>query len=548
MRRTLLIALSSGLIFWSPVDGGAVAGSGQYAGIVATWKGNVYIYREGEPERIRVEETIPVQQGDIITTDMESAVKILMADDSVVAVADEGSLDIERLTIEDGVRRLSLRLVSGVVRIVVGRYFQPDESYIELKSPAALVRVEGTDFVVNSMDDATEVVSLDGTVEVRSIKGAGVERVGAGYMTRVEPDSPPTQPEKTPPYYLEELVARTDVPVNMVAEMRKEGCRECHRDVYADTSRYRHPAFFSNCRRCHTKETERTMTMGFKDGWGDNILFVDLEDNLPYSVTIRGRDSLGRETSSEPLKVVPSKDAEEISDDQKAPKVSLPEVVEVREGVFYFITVRWKTDKPALSYVEYGRGKKPDSVARASMHYATEHMAVIDKIKRGKKYYLRAVARDISGRKGYSKPVSVRVKRAFSRKGVRSDPPLIEGVKLVRLGQGLALRWQGSGITEGTISIGVAAGATAGKLSGPHFPGLESRDEAGLYACNECHVRDIHRRTSHPMVAMGLGKAGMLPLGSGGKMLCITCHMPHGSRYPYVLRKEETELCQSCHE
>ncbi len=191
--------LSSSLIFWSLVDGGAVAGSGKYAGIVATWKGIVYVYREGESKRIRVEETTPVQQGDIITTDIESAAKILMADDSIIAVADKSSLDIERLSMEDGVRRLSLRLVSGVVRIVAGRYFKSDESHIELKSPVALVSVHGTDFIANSMDDATEVVSLDGTVEVRNIRGAGEGvRVEPGHMTRVEPDSPPTHPVKTP--------------------------------------------------------------------------------------------------------------------------------------------------------------------------------------------------------------------------------------------------------------------------------------------------------------------------------------------------------------
>ncbi len=334
----------------------------------------------------------------------------------------------------------------------------------------------------------------------------------------------------------------------MVAKMKKEGCRECHRDVYADTSRYEHPELFANCTKCHIKETERTMAIGFRDGWGDNIFFVDLEDNLPYSLTIRGRDSAGRETSSEPMRVVPSRDAEELSDEQKAPKVSLPEVVEAREGVFYSITVRWKTDKPALSYVEYGRSRKPDNVTRASTHYATEHMAVIDKFKRGKKYYLRAVARDISGRKGFSRLVSVRVKRAFSRKEAGSGSPLIEGVKLVRFKQEWALRWQSSGVTEGTISIGIKGKTTGKGLSSPHFPGLKSMDEASLHTCNGCHIKDTHRRTSHPMVVVGQHTTGMLPLGSGGKMLCITCHMPHGSRYPHVLRKEETELCQSCHE
>jgi len=39
-----------------------------------------------------------------------------------------------------------------------------------------------------------------------------------------------------------------------------------------------------------------------------------------------------------------------------------------------------------------------------------------------------------------------------------------------------------------------------------------------------------------------------LPLSEDNKILCITCHNPHKSSFPYLLRGPQTELCLSCHQ
>ena len=547
MKKTVLLTVLS-LLLVSFLQKSVGAEKTQYAGIVVTWKGNVYIYREGESKRIRVEDTTAVREGDIITTDDESAVKILLADDTIVAMGEGGSLCVDSLSLDDGKRRLSLRIVAGTVRTIAGRHFT-DASYLELKSQAALVRVLGTDFVVNSMEDATEVVSLDGTVDVQGTEGTGnTVRIESGYMTQVGPEGLPTPPQKVPDYYVEELIARTDVPVNMAATMTEEGCKDCHRPVYVDASRYKHPDILLNCTRCHIKDAEKRKLIRFKDGWGDNVFFLELEDDPSYSIAIRGKDSFGREASSETLRVVPSQDAVELSDDGKAPQVSTPEVVEVREGVFYSVTVRWKTDKPARSYIEYGRSRRLGNLSRSSTHYATEHRAVIEKLRRGKKYYIRAVAEDPYGRKAQSDTVKIKVKKAYTTKKDATGQPSIEGLKLLRVKDRWALRWKSNGIREGTISIGITSTGSRKDLSNPHYPGLKSINEAGFYVCGECHRGSIHLKASHPMVDVTPTVSGGLPLGSDGRMLCVTCHMSHGSQHPYVLRKEETELCRSCHE
>ncbi len=518
-----------------------------HTGVVVAWKGNVYVYREGRPKRIRVDENIPVQRKDIIVTEEASAVKILLADDTIVSMGEDGSLCVEELNLRDGHRRLFLRLVAGTLRVITGRHFT-GKSYLKLDTTQASITVRGTDFIVNSMVDATEVVSLDGTVEVRNINGVGEGvYVEAGQMSRVTPDSPPDTPRETPPYYVEELLASTDVPLNLIAESRETDCRLCHREVYADASRYRHPELVLNCTRCHIKDTVKTSHIRFRDGWGDNLLFVDLEDGISYSITIRGVDSTGREATAR-FKVVPQDPVEEFPDDERPPVVSVPQVVEVKDGVFWSVTVVWRTDEPALSYIEYGRSDRFDHVARASTHYATEHRAVIERLQRGRTYHLRAVAEDAHRRRAYSRPVRVKIRRTLSTGENTTGLPRIEGLGLVRVGERLALRWKTSSVKEGTVLVGITdEGQTTGSSS-PHFPGLNGIDRAGLYVCNECHRENIHLKASHPMVRIAGGLPAGLPLGTGGRMLCVTCHMSHGSQYPYVLRKEETELCVSCHE
>src|SRR6266545_712957 len=61
--------------------------------------------------------------------------------------------------------------------------------------------------------------------------------------------------------------------------------------------------------------------------------------------------------------------------------------------------------------------------------------------------------------------------------------------------------------------------------------------------CRECH-RFGHG--NHPVeVAQKTAMAGDLPLLTGGKLACHTCHDPHQQKP--VLRKPFDDLCQTCH-
>ncbi len=76
---------------------------------------------------------------------------------------------------------------------------------------------------------------------------------------------------------------------------------------------------------------------------------------------------------------------------------------------------------------------------------------------------------------------------------------------------------------------------------------------AGLTACLQCHPKAADHGASHPLVRVRNGGdyavPETLPLGEGGRMLCNTCHDPHGgSEYRQHMRMDpDRELCIQCH-
>ncbi len=84
-------------------------------------------------------------------------------------------------------------------------------------------------------------------------------------------------------------------------------------------------------------------------------------------------------------------------------------------------------------------------------------------------------------------------------------------------------------------------------LQGDH-PVLNSPLKASLEVCYRCHP-DQKSGVTHPVkvpLKKGMKKTD-LPL-EGGLVTCISCHVPHSGNMPYLLRKENTALCLSCHD
>ena len=83
-----------------------------------------------------------------------------------------------------------------------------------------------------------------------------------------------------------------------------------------------------------------------------------------------------------------------------------------------------------------------------------------------------------------------------------------------------------------------------------HGNGLRTRDDLGINVCYTCHKKE-KLGISHPVGVKPKGKIKIpkvLPTGTWGQLLCISCHFPHGSDEEYRGRKPVSDkLCLACH-
>lgn len=115
-----------------------------------------------------------VYEGDTIETGPDGRLKILFKDDSVLSLAQNTTLRIDRhlLKPEEDKRQGSFSLIKGSVLSLVGRVFRNNESKFEVKTATAVAGVRGTYFSVSVSGDAdakkaiTEVVVIEGEVDV----------------------------------------------------------------------------------------------------------------------------------------------------------------------------------------------------------------------------------------------------------------------------------------------------------------------------------------------------------------------------------------------
>lgn len=132
----------------------------------------------------------PVFAGDSVRTgEGGAAAKLVFVDDSVIDLANSTELTIERYAGAKGPRISLLRLAQGAIEALVAGYSDGGARY-EVETPTAVVRVQGTIFVVRFDPTAkvTDVLGVDGTVAVASrtaLIGPGAV-LGPNQTTRVQ--------------------------------------------------------------------------------------------------------------------------------------------------------------------------------------------------------------------------------------------------------------------------------------------------------------------------------------------------------------------------
>lgn len=132
---------------------GLLAGTAaaQDVGRVKTVKGTVHIERGGQRQPALV--GTGVQLADTLVTGPDGAVGVTLADDTLLSAGPNSILAIERFAY-DGVKggALEAALTKGTLAVVSGRIAKQAPDAMRVRTPAAILGVRGTEFVVRASD------------------------------------------------------------------------------------------------------------------------------------------------------------------------------------------------------------------------------------------------------------------------------------------------------------------------------------------------------------------------------------------------------------
>jgi hypothetical protein len=129
----------------------ASAAIAQDVGRVKTVKGTVYVEREGRRQLALVGTS--VRQADIVVTGPDGAVGVTLADDTLLSAGPNSVLVIERFVYEaNQPGSLEAALSKGTLAVVSGRIAKQAPDAMRVKTPAAILGVRGTEFVIRASD------------------------------------------------------------------------------------------------------------------------------------------------------------------------------------------------------------------------------------------------------------------------------------------------------------------------------------------------------------------------------------------------------------
>jgi hypothetical protein len=187
------LALLLSLLISIPADvWAAPQAAGQRAGEVSRVIPAVNIARSGKT--ITASAKTAVDWQDLVNTQVNGRARVALDDGSVLNVGSESSMKVVKH--DAGAQQTELELTYGKLRTQAQKIAKPDGKF-EVRTPAGVAGVVGTDFFVEFVNNQMNVIAFEGLVKVCNLAGVCV-LVKAGQMTSVRSGDnsaplPPTQ-------------------------------------------------------------------------------------------------------------------------------------------------------------------------------------------------------------------------------------------------------------------------------------------------------------------------------------------------------------------
>jgi FecR-like protein len=174
-----LAVLLSWLIAFPIESWGEPQAAGQRAGEVSRMIPAVNIARSGKT--ITAASKTVVNWQDLVNTQVNARARIALDDGSVLNVGSDSSIKVVKH--DAGAQQTELELTYGKLRTQAQKIAKPDGKF-EVRTPAGVAGVVGTDFFVEYANNTMNVIVFEGLVKVCNLAGVCV-LVKAGQMTSV---------------------------------------------------------------------------------------------------------------------------------------------------------------------------------------------------------------------------------------------------------------------------------------------------------------------------------------------------------------------------
>jgi hypothetical protein len=198
-NTALLIFCAAVFFLFTCVSANAAQAVGKFSAV----EGRVEVMRDGKLPAVIAGIGTTVSANDLIRTKSSSKAEIRFNDGNILKIAQRSRIDIsEYATGSKAVISMPEGKIEAVVpkRIVKRIAVSPEGSIFEIRTPAAVAGVRGTDFFMSHYEGASEVVVKEGKVEVYNPKfPETVLTLTAGIMTVIKENAKPAAPEIAPP-------------------------------------------------------------------------------------------------------------------------------------------------------------------------------------------------------------------------------------------------------------------------------------------------------------------------------------------------------------
>jgi len=171
-------------------------------------RGEVLVTRAGADQPVAVGTAFQLR--DIVKTGAQARVQIGFADGSVVTLAENSALSIDRFTLKAGTARsVSLSALSGIVNALATKSGEAKFDY-EVRTGQGYSAVRGTNWIIAVQSAVSTFFVVDGVVVVGTVAGNRAV-VEAGNSVTVSAESGMGAPQPIPPDVLNGLTDATDV-------------------------------------------------------------------------------------------------------------------------------------------------------------------------------------------------------------------------------------------------------------------------------------------------------------------------------------------------